>query len=60
MVELAARTLPVGERFFLLAILLYAFLALALGARLLQMFAGPLPQADPGRVAAGWPATGAR
>lgn len=55
-----ARSLPMGERFFLLAILLYALLTLVFGARLVRMFAGSLPQADLGRVAAGWPADGVR
>ena len=60
MAERATVTAPVGERFYLAAILLYLLLTLALMARIVQMFAGPVHPVGLGRVAvAGWPAHGA-
>jgi hypothetical protein len=51
---------PIGERFFLAAILLYALLALALLARLAQVFVGPVQPLGPAHVAvAGWPVAAA-
>jgi hypothetical protein len=56
----APEAVPVGERFFLAAILLYVLLALALLARLAQVFAGPVQPLGPAHVAAaGWPVVAA-
>ncbi len=55
----ASEAVPVSERFFLAAILLYVLLALALTMHVAQMFAGPVTHVGMGRVAvAGWPASG--
>lgn len=60
MVEQAREVVPIGERFYLAAILLYALLALALMVHLAQMFAGSVPNIGHGRVAvAGWSVPGA-
>jgi hypothetical protein len=57
----APGTVPIGERFFLAAILLYALLALALFARLVQVFAAPAQRLAAAPVAAaGWPAAAER
>lgn len=51
---------PMGERFYLAAILLYIVLVIVLVAHLAQMFSGSVPNIGHGRVAvAGWSVPGA-